>query len=234
MSDASVRRIKLASGSSVANTGADVSACFCQDPALTTPWGLDRQRRLPWERALLLALPVYSHIPVSSHFRRTHAPLVVTLPAYSRATHTHTSGVLTPRSSFSRCPSRPAWSRGGPLTCLVWACCSRGICHARRGLVAVLSHALRGLVVLVVSITPDVVSSWSSHTPCLGSLSLWYPSRPAWSRRGPVTCLAWARCSRGIRHTQRGLITVLSHALCGLVVRLGVGGRSAGFTGRER
>jgi len=55
----------------------------CKDPALTTLWGLDRQRRLPWERALLLALPPYSHFPVSSHFRRTHAPLVVTLPAYS-------------------------------------------------------------------------------------------------------------------------------------------------------
>ena len=55
-----------------------------------------------------------------------------------------------------------------------------------------------------------------------------------WSRRGPLTRLAWARCSRGIRHARRGLIAVLSHALRGPVVRLVVGGRSAGFTGRER
>jgi len=136
----------------------------CQDPALTTPWGLDRQRRLPWERALLLALPAYSHFPVSSHFRRTHVPLVV----------------------------------------------------------------------LVLSVTPGMVSSWSSQTPCVGSLFSRYPSRPAWSRRGPVTRLAWARCSRGIRHARRGLVAVHTHALRGLVVRLGVGGRSAGFTGRER
>ena len=125
--------------------------------------GLDRHRRLPWERALLLALPAYSHFPVSSHFRRTHAPLVVTLPAYSHAARTHTSGVLTCRSLFSR-----------------------------------------------------------------------YPSRPAWSRRGPLTRLAWARSSRGIRHAWCGLVAVLSHALRGLVVRLGVGGRSVGFTARER
>ena len=130
--------------------------------------GLDRQSRLPWEHALLFALLAYSHFPVSSHFRRTHTPLVVTLPAYSRAARTHTSGVLTRRSSFSRYPSRPVWSRRGPLTRLVWARCSRGIRHARRGLVTVLSHALRGLVVLAVSVTPGMVSSQSSHTPCVG------------------------------------------------------------------
>ena len=140
---------------------------------MTTPWGLDRQCRLPWERALLLTLLAYSHFPVSSHFRRTHAPLVVTLPAYSRAVHTDTSGVLTYRSSFLRYPSRPAWSRRGPLTRLAWARCSHGIRHARRGLVAVLSHALRGLIVLAVSVMPGVVSSWSSHMPCVGSLFVW-------------------------------------------------------------
>jgi len=150
-----------------------VMVMACQDPTLTTPWGLDRQCRLPCERALLLALPAYSHFPVSSHFRRTHAPLVVTLPAYSRAARTHTSGVLTRRSSFSRFPSRPAWSRRGPLTHLAWARCSRGIRHAQSGLVGVLSHALRGLVVLAVSVTPGVVSSRSSHTPCVGSLFVW-------------------------------------------------------------
>jgi len=81
-----------------------------------------------------------------SNFRRTHAPLVVTLPAYPRAARSHTSDVLKRRSS------------------------SRGICHARCGLIVVFSHALCGLVVLAVSITPGMVSSRSSHTPCVGSL----------------------------------------------------------------
>ena len=165
--------------------------------------GLDRQRRLPWKRALLLALPAYSHFPVSSHFRCTHAPLVVTLPAYSHAARTHTSGVLTCRSSFSRYPSRPAWSRRGPLTRLAWARCSRGIRHAWHGRVAILSYTLRGLVVLAVSVTPAVVLSRSSHTPCVGSLFSRYPSRPAWSRRGPLTRLGWAHCSSGGWWSQR-------------------------------
>jgi len=131
---------------------------------------------------------------VSSHFRRTHAPLVVTLPAYSRAACTHTSSVLTRRSSFSRYPSHPGWSHRGALTRLGWARCSRGIRHARHGLIAVLSHAL------------------------CGSLFSRYPSCPVWSRRGPLTQLAWARCSRGICHARHGLVAVLSHALRGLVV----------------
>jgi len=170
------------------NHTSGVLACLaCQDPALTTLWGLDRQRRLPWERALLLALPAYSHFPVSSHFQHTHAPLVVTLPAYSRAARTHTSGVLTRRSSFSRYPSRPAWSHRGPLKRLAWARCSRGIRHARRGLVAVLSHALGGLVVLAVSVTPGVVSSQSSHMPCVGPLFVWglvVATPVSWVERG--------------------------------------------------
>ena len=145
----------------------------CQDPALTTLWGLDRQHRLPWERVLLLALVAYSHFSVSSHFRRTHVPLVLTLPVYSRTAHTHTSGVLTHRS-YS---------------------------HFRR------TH--EPLVVLTVSVTPSMVSSRSSHTPCVGLLFSRYPSSPAWSRRGPLTRLAWARCSRGIRHGRRGLVAVL-------------------------
>jgi len=40
--------------------------------------------------------------------------------------------------------------------------CPRGIRHTRRALVAVFSHALRGLVVFAVSITPGVLSSRSS------------------------------------------------------------------------
>jgi len=110
-----------------------------------------------------------------SHFWRTHAPLFVLAVSVtpgvvsSRSSHTPCVGSL-----FSRYPSRPAWSRRGRLTCLAWARCSRGICHARRGLVAVLSHALRGLVVLAVSIMPGVVSSRSPHTPCVGSLFVWW------------------------------------------------------------
>ena len=53
--------------------------------------------------------------------------------------------------------------------------------------------------------------------PYVGSLFSRYPSRPAWSRRGPLAHLAWDR-SRGIRHTRRGLVAVLSLALRGLVV----------------
>jgi hypothetical protein len=85
----------------------------------------------------------------------------------SRSSHTPCVGSL-----FSRYPSRLAWSRRGLLTRFTWARCSRGIRHAWRGLVAVFSHTLCGLVVLAVSVTPDVVSSRSSHTPCVGSLFL--------------------------------------------------------------
>ena len=109
-----------------------------------------------------------------SHFRRTHTPLVVlavsVMPGVvsSRSSHTPCMGSL-----FSPYPSRPAWSRRGPLTRLTWARCSCGIRHAWRGLVVVHSHALFGLVVLAVSATPGVVSSWSSHMPCVGSLFVW-------------------------------------------------------------
>ena len=97
----------------------------CQDPALTTPYYLTGNvGSVLWGK------------------------LVITLPAYSRAARSHTSGVLTRLSS------------------------SRGIRHAWRGLVAVLSPLLRGLVVLVVSVTPGVVSSQSSHTPLRGLVVL--------------------------------------------------------------
>jgi len=57
------------------------------------------------------------------------------------------------------------------------------------------SHALRGLVVLAVSVTPGVVS-----------LRLF-----SYALRGFVvlTRLAWVRCSRGIRHARRGLFAAL-------------------------
>jgi len=68
---------------------------------------------------------------------------------------------------------RSPWlKRNRSLTHLAWARCSRGIRHPWCGLLTVFSHALRGLVVIAVSITPGVVSSRSSHTPCLGSLFL--------------------------------------------------------------
>ena len=115
-----------------------------------------------------------------------------------------TSSVLTCRSLFSRYPLRPTWSLHGLLTRLAWARYSRGICHVWCGLFAVFSHALCGLVVLAVSVTPGVVSSRSPHR------------------------LAWARCSHHIHHAWRGLVAVFSHALRGLVVLLGGGGPSAG------
>ena len=64
--------------------------------------------------------------------------------------------------------------------------------------------------------------------PCVGSLFSQYPSRLVWSHHGLLTRLAWARCSHSIRHTWRGLIAIFSHALCGFVVLIGGGGRSAG------
>jgi len=47
----------------------------------------------------------------------------------------------------------------------------------------------------------------------VGSLFSRYPSRPAWSRRGLLSRLAWVRCS----HTPC-VGSLLSHALLGLVV----------------
>jgi len=111
-----------------------------------------------------------------------------------------------------------AWSRRGLLTRLAWARCSCSICHTWRGLVAVFSYALHGLVVLVVSVTPDVVSSRSFHMPCMGLLVSRYPSCLAWSRHGLFTRLAWAHCSCGICHAGCVLVTVFSHALRVLVV----------------
>jgi len=64
--------------------------------------------------------------------------------------------------------------------------------------------------------------------PYVGSLFLQYLSCLAWSCRGLLTCLAWARCSRSIRNAWRGLITVFAHTLHGFFVLIGGGGRSAG------
>jgi len=138
-----------------------------------------------------------------SHFRRTYVPYILTLPAYLHAACTHTPCVCW---LSSRYPLRLAWSRRSLFIRLAWCHCSRCIRQARLALRRVrthtlcvissaFSHALLGLAVLVVSVTPRVVSSRSSHTPCVGSLFSWYSSRPAWSRRGLLTRLAWARCS---------------------------------------
>jgi len=78
------------------------------------------------------------------------------------------------------------------------------------------SHALRGLVVLAVSVTPGVVSSRLFSHALRGFVVL--------------TRLAWARCSRGIRHARRGLfaalLTGLAWARCsrGVVVAVPVTG----------
>ena len=55
-----------------------------------------------------------------------------------------------------------------------------------------------------------------------------YPSHLMWSRRGLLTHLAWARCSRSIHHVCHGLVAVFSHALHGFIVLIGGGGRSTG------
>ena len=136
-------------------------------------------------------------------------PCVFTLSAYSRAARSHTSGVLT-RRSYS-----PFWRTDAPLVLTLPAYSPAARTHTsgvftRRSY----SHFRRThapLVVLAVSVTPGVVSSRSSHTPCEGSLFSRYPSHPAWSRRGLFTRLTWARCSRGIHHARRGLVAVLSH-----------------------
>jgi len=78
------------------------------------------------------------------------------------------------------------------------------------------SHALRGLVVLAVSVTPGMVSSRLFSHALRGFVVL--------------TRLAWARCSHGIRHARRGLfaalLTCLAWARCsrGVVVAVPVTG----------
>jgi len=123
---------------------------------------------------------------------------------------------------------------------------SRHFSHALRGFVVLavsvspgvvssrlFSHALRGLVVLAVSVTPGVVSSrLFSHTLC-GLVVLVVSVTP-----GVVS-------SRLFSHALRGLVVLavsvtpsmvssrlFSHALRGLVV-LGRDGRSAGHGDRE-
>ena len=145
---------------------------------------LDRQRRLsvfgagaPTHTSGVLTLPAYSH------FRRAHASGVLTRHSYSHALRGFVVLVVsvTPGVLFvALVLTRSAWSCR-LLTHLAWARCSRGIRHTQRALrrvrtntlcviLSAFSHTLHGLIVLAVSITPSVVSSRSSHTPCMGSL----------------------------------------------------------------
>jgi len=79
----------------------------------------------------------------------------------------------------------------------------------------VFSHALCGLVVLAVSVTPDMVSSWSSHMPCVGSLFSHYPSRLSWSLHSLLTRLHQEKKSAsgrtGCIQTHQALGTLWTH-----------------------
>jgi len=79
------------------------------------------------------------------------------------------------------------------------------------------SYALHGFIVLAVSVTPGVLLSRSSHTPCMGLLSSRYLSCLACYRRGILTRLAWARSPPGIHHARSALVALFSHVLRGLI-----------------
>jgi len=115
--------------------------------------------------------------------------LVITLPAYSRAARSHTSGVLT-RRSYS---------------------------HFRRThapLVVTLPAYSRAARRLAVSVTPGVVSSRCSHTPCVGSLFSRYPSRLAWSRRDLLTRLCVGSLFFAVFVTRGVVSSRSSHTPC--------------------
>jgi len=89
---------------------------------------------------------------LSSHFRHTYAPLVLTLPVYLRAAHTHTSGILTHRSSSH---IRRTYVQL-VLTLQTYLRATRTYTSSvltRRSY----SHALHGFIVLAVSVTPGVL-----------------------------------------------------------------------------
>jgi len=161
----------------------------CQDPASTSPFWLDRQRRLgSAERALLLTLPVYSHIWRGLVVLAVSVtPSVVSSQLFSHALR----GLVVLAVSVT--PGVVSW----------W----------------LFSHALRGLVVLAVSVTPSVVSSrLFSHALGWACCSRGIRHAWRGLFAALLTRLAWAHCSRGIRHTQRGLfaafLTRLAWARC--------------------
>jgi len=84
-----------------------------------------------------------------------------------------------------------------------------------------------------VSVTPCVVSSRSSPTPCVGSLFSRYPSRPAWSLRGSshMPCVG-SLFSCYLSHPPWSL-RGSSHIPCVGSLFLGSGGHSAGHGDRE-
>ena len=90
---------------------------YCQDPASTSPLGSTGNVGGAVAHGVLLTLPAYSH------FGRPHTPLrgLVVLAV------SVTPGVVSSRL-FSHA--------------FAWACCSRGIHHARRGLFAALLTCL--------------------------------------------------------------------------------------------
>ena len=59
----------------------------------------------------------------------------------------------------------------------------------------------------------DGVWEFTSRILTRRSLFSRYLSPPAWSRRGLLTRLAWARCSHGIRHARRGIVAVFDFAV---------------------
>jgi len=159
---------------------------YCQDHASTSTWG--STGNVGWG---------LWHGRSYSRFRRTHTSGVLTRSLWTRCSHTPCVGSL-----FSRYPSHPEWSL-------------RGSSHTPR-VGSLFSHALRGLFVIAVSVTPGVVSSRLFSHALRGFVVL--------------TRLAWARCSRSIHHARRGLfaavLTCLAWACCsrGVVVAVPVTG----------
>ena len=192
----------------VATSGVDGGdAIWCQDPASTSPLWFDRQHRLgSAERALLLTLPAYSH------FRCIHTSGVGLLfsqypsrPVCSLRGYSYTPCV---GSLFSWYPSHPAWSvHGSSHTPCVGSLFLRYPSHP--AWLRLVSHALRGLVVLVISVTPSVVSSLLFSHALRGLVVLAVSVTP-----GVVS------------------LRLFSHALRGLGV-LGRDGRSAAHRDRE-
>ena len=86
---------------------------------------------------------------------------------------------------------------------------------------------------LTVSVTPCMVSSRSSHTPCVGSLFSRYPSRPTWFLRDsshmPCVGSLFSQYLSRPAWSLRGS----SHTPCVDSLFSGSGGHSAGYRERE-
>jgi len=175
----------------------------CQDPASTSPFWLNRQRRLgSAERVLLLTLPAYSHI--------WRGLIVLAVPI--------TPGIVSSRLFSHALRGLVVLA----VSVMPGVVSSRLFSHALRGLIVLtvsvtpgvvssqlFSHALRGLVVLAVSVTHGVVSAWLFSHNLRGLVVL------------AVSVMPGVVSSR-----------LFSHALRGLVV-LGRDDRSTGHGDRE-